>query len=138
MSGLLPLLAWLVVFALGALVIMLFVIALASSTVKQSVTDRFAAAEFIIKHQRPPSEWIRPPNLWQHLLNRNRSTQLLLSNADHVRLKKQIIRRLKGLIRYFEKSPFFEDEEARKALIHQLIDVLEAWNTKNLSEIINV
>ena len=93
-----------------------------------------------MKHQHPPSEWVYPPRLTQRLFIHkvhDQPAQLWLSERDHARLKKQIIRQMTHLIRYFEKSALFEDAEARQALVNELREVLEIWNAKSVEEIID-
>lgn len=85
-----------------------------------ALTDQFRAAETIV-NGRIPDQWVVQINrriAWRRrmrLLRRDVSgTELALAKIDK-------------LYRFYENSPFFENEEARELLLIQLRETRERW-----------
>ena len=81
-----------------------------------AISRHFKAAEYILEHHQPPPTWQTPP--WRKRLFSPSPRQN--TNADK-------LARLDELIRFFEHSPFFEDEWTRQQLLTQLGQERQNW-----------
>ena len=80
-----------------------------------AISRHFKAAEYILAHHQPPPTWQTP--LWRKRLFSQSPRQ---NTAD-------MLARLDELIRFFEHSPFFEDEWTRQQLLTQLDQERQNW-----------
>lgn len=85
-----------------------------------AITSYFLAAEYILEYHQPPMTWIYPPiSLSRRLLGLGKKK----SSPDPAYL----LFKMDDLILFFEHSSFFQDEEARTALLQQLNDERDSW-----------
>lgn len=93
-----------------------------------AITDQFRAAESI-SDGRFPVKWAMQINqrlAYQHLL------PVFQPETSGTR---QALQKIDRLIRFFEKSPFFENAEARKLLLTQLEETRQRWENMTWEEI---
>jgi hypothetical protein len=84
-----------------------------------AITSYFQAAEYILEHHQPPTTWTSPSlPISQQIFGKNKKKPL---QPD------QLLERMDDLIAFFEHSTFFQDEDARTALLEQLHDERESW-----------
>jgi hypothetical protein len=95
-----------------------------------ALTDQFRAAETIV-NGRVPDQWVVQINrriAWESrlpLFRRGVSrTELALAKIDK-------------LYRFYERSPFFENEEARELLLTQLRETRERWGKMTWEELVS-
>lgn len=81
-----------------------------------AITRHFKAAEYILAHHQPPPSWQTPP--WR---------KRLFSQSPRPTANADMLTRLDELIRFFEHSPFFEDEWTRQQLLTQLDQERQNW-----------
>ena len=81
-----------------------------------AITRHFKAAEYILTHHQPPPQWQTPP--WR---------KRLFSQSPRQNTPADMLDRLDELIRFFEHSPFFEDEWTRQQLLTQLDQERQNW-----------
>jgi hypothetical protein len=137
----LPLVALLLVFAVGVLLISILMLRFAGAVTRRMLTDPFTFAEYIIEHGRPPPDWLRSRSPFNALLRRNSpppdvQAVARMSDRQRQRTKTRLLRRLSRLIRYFQTSTFVESDEARTELLSALEQVREAWERQTLEEMI--
>jgi hypothetical protein len=111
----------LVVFALSAAAAFAIVVGLIIVYVRRvagvALTDEFRAAETIVDG--------RLPSKWAAQINRRLAlTRLLRRNVTGTELA---LDKIDKLVRFYAKSPFFEDERARKLLLARLQETRERW-----------
>jgi hypothetical protein len=95
-----------------------------------ALTDQFRAAESIAKGGFP-EKWLRQ-------INRQLAIQRWLPNLiTEVSGTGQSLSKIDRLIRFFEKSPFFENGEARDLLLAQLKETRQRWSRMTWEEIEN-
>jgi hypothetical protein len=98
--------------------------------VDAALTDPFRAAESIT-NRRFPQKWA--VQIKRRLMLK-RMIPLLFSNATGTIYALQ---KMDRLIRFFEKSPFFETPEARELLLTQLKEIRQHWAKLTWEEIGN-
>ncbi len=111
----LPILLLLVLFVVGAALIIKFTTQFAERITRRLVTDHFLAAEYILEHHQAPNTWMRPTKAPEKYLLQNR---------------------LDKLIAFFEACPFFENEDSRSLLLTQLRAERESWKERPLEVLI--
>lgn len=90
-----------------------------------AITSYFQAAEYILETHQPPMTWTNTPvPLSQRLFNRGKKK----SSPD----LSYLLRRMDELITFFEHSTFFQDEDARTALLEQLHNERSSWERRKL------
>ncbi len=137
------LLATIIFSAIGLFVVAKFMIWITSATARVAITDHFQAAEFILEHHKAPEVWVKAPGLFSSILVGRNPLKALpkvfrigeSQNEAEVG-KTRVLRRLDGLVAFFETCPFFEDEETRSVMLQELATEREAWEKKSLEEII--
>jgi hypothetical protein len=93
-----------------------------------ALTDQFRAAESIT-NGRFPEKWLKQ-------INRHQAIQRLLPfQKPEASETGQSLRKIDRLIQFFEKSPFFENVEARELLLMQLKETRQHWSTMSWEEI---
>ena len=85
-------------------------------TAAAAITRHFKAAEYILEHHQPPPAWQTVP--WR---------KRLFSQSPRQNTHADLLARLDELIRFFEHSPFFEDEWTRQQLLTQLDQERQNW-----------
>jgi hypothetical protein len=138
----LTLVALLLVFAVGVLLISIFMLRFAGAVTRRMLTDPFTFAEYITEHRRPPPDWLRSRSLLDAILRRDPpplDTQAAarMSERQRQRTKTRLLRRLSKLIRYFQTSTFVESDEARTELLSALEQARESWNQRDLEGILS-
>lgn len=92
-----------------------------------ALTDQFRAGETIVDG-RIPDQWVVQINrrlAFPRVLRRDISgTELALDKIDK-------------LYRFYEKSPFFENEKARELLLEQLQETRERWAKMTWEELMS-
>jgi hypothetical protein len=133
------LIALLLVFAVGVLLISLVMLRFAGALTRRMLTNPFTYAEYITEHRRPPPDWLRSQSLIDKLLKRPPlDAQRIggMSERGRERTKTRLLRRLQQLIRSFQNSAFFESDEARDELLAALERVRQQWAQQSLAEIV--
>lgn len=113
-----------IAFTLVVIIIIFFTRRVADLT----LTDQFRAAESISNGQFPDKWFIQ---IKQFLMLRS---MIPIPQSGSPGTKKAV-EKIEGLIRFFEKSPFFETEEARELLLKQLKDTRQHWLNMTWNEI---
>ena len=112
-----------VVFAIAACLLTVYMRRVADV----ALTDQFRAAETIVDG-RIPDQWVVQINrrlAFPRVLRRDISgTELALDKIDK-------------LYRFYEKSPFFENEKARELLLEQLQETRERWAKMTWEELMS-
>ena len=93
-----------------------------------ALTDQFRAAESITNGSFP-KKWHRQIN---HCLTLKHVIPGLAPEASGTG---QALQKLDRLIRFFEKSPFYENAEARELLLTQLKETRQRWAKMTWEEI---
>lgn len=124
----------LIVGALGAAVAFAIVIGLLIVYTRRvadvALTDQFRAGEAIVKG-RIPSHWVAQIKRRQAL----RGVLRLFgrdSSADEL-----VIAKMEGLLRFFERSPFFENAEVRALLLTELQETHARWAEMTWDELLS-
>jgi len=95
-----------------------------------SLTDQFRAAECLSQG--------RIPAQWQARIQRRVSLERAIPwGRKHATGARLAIQNLDRLLRYFERSPFFENEEARGLLLIKLRETRGRWQTMTWEQIQN-
>lgn len=98
--------------------------------VNSALTDPFRAAESISNGKFPEK--------WGTQINRQLALKRLIPVLPtHVSGTRQALRKLDRLIRFFDKSSFFENAEARELLLTQLKETRQRWAVMTWEEIVN-
>jgi len=99
-----------------------------------SVEEKHRAAEIIISTGKIPEMWIGEIGKRIRTLEKleNRAEDLV---AEQKKTKMAAVRRLDNLKKYFRKSKFVQDEEARNILIDKLNKVKVVWEQRSWEEI---
>ena len=93
-----------------------------------ALTDQFRAAESIT-NGRFPEKWLKQ-------INRRLAIQRLLPFQKFKASETgQSLRKINRLIQFFEKSPFFENAEARDLLLSQLKETRQRWSAMTWEQI---
>ncbi len=91
--------------------------AAASGRVLGATTSaRHKAAEHVIRTRRPPDEWI---------------AALPRRDVRAESAQRALLGRLDKLIRYFTHASVFQDEDARRILLHELRKARDAWASES-------
>jgi len=89
----------------------------------RTVYERHRCAEQILEDGRMPSSWYQ--EFEQSYAKREAPNP---GNREfRIRTRRHCIRRLDGLLKYFDKAPVFESEEARRMLLADLRNTRERW-----------
>jgi hypothetical protein len=97
----------------------------------RTVSERHHNAEYIISTGAVPEDWMAPYFQKIDAIGANHE----LSAADRERRsaeieaqgKRESLRRLDDLLKYFRRAPVFEDDTARQLLLGQLRSAKEVW-----------
>jgi hypothetical protein len=104
-----------------------FLVAYTRRVANVALTDQFRAGETIVDG-RIPDQWVVQINrrlAFPRVLHRDISgTELALDKIDK-------------LYRFYEKSPFFENEKARELLLEQLQETRERWAKMTWEELVS-
>jgi hypothetical protein len=114
-------------FVAAILAIVGFLVAYTRRVANVALTDQFRAGETIVDG-RIPDQWVAQINrrlASPRFLRRDISgTELALDKIDK-------------LYRFYEKSPFFENEETRELLLEQLRETRERWAKMTWKELVS-
>jgi hypothetical protein len=117
------LLAAVIAFALVATFIIIYLRRVADL----AITDQFRAAESIT-NGRFPKKWY--PEINRRLVLKRVLPSFLFEASG----TEQALQKIDRLIRFFEKSPFFESAEARELLLTQLEETRQCWANSTWEE----
>jgi hypothetical protein len=99
----------------------------------QLVRSRFRAAEHIIEEETAPEEWIAP---YRRRIGEMRLGRQDKSRAAQVaqRARRRCTRKLDGLVKFFESTPFVDTPGARHLVVRRLQNqrrrlIGEEWQT---------
>ncbi len=95
-----------------------------------ALTDKFRAAETIVAG-RIPDQWVAQIN--RRIALRG-VTRLFRRNVTRTELA---LDKIDKLYRFYENSPFFENEEVRKLLLAQLRETRERWAKMRWEELVS-
>lgn len=109
----------LIMFLFGKLILML-----TDKSAGVAITSYFKAAEYILEYHQPPKSWTNPPTTLRQRLFQGDTKKSSTDNSD-------LLHRMDDLIAFFEHSTFFQDEEARTALLEQLNDERHSWSQQS-------
>ncbi len=89
----------------------------------KTVYERHKYTEQILDDGRMPSSWYQK-------FERSAAGRAAPDPGDRefrIRTRKYCIKRLDGLLKYFDKAPVFESEEARRMLLADLRNTRQQW-----------
>ena len=95
-----------------------FLVVYASRWASAFVGRRMEDAEFILHTGLIPHRWLHGP--WPVRTNR----------------KRDALHRLDRLVKYYERTPFVENETVRRSLISRLDAVLDTWETSEWEQLL--
>lgn len=93
-----------------------------------AITDQFRAAELICDDKFPDA--------WFEQINRRLARERLLP-AFFTKMSgaEQALEKIDRLKRFFEKSPFYENAEARELLLEKLRDTRQHWSNMSWEDL---
>ena len=95
------------------------------------VDRRHRAAQEILDSGRAPKVWL------EAIDSRFPGIATGEVSAAHERgVRRRLLRELRRLQRYFEKSPLVDSEDTRQVLIAQLRDVRERWQSASVGDLL--
>ena len=99
----------------------------------KTVHDRHKSAESILEDGHVPSWWYR-----EVLVSRLRPGASVDPKDPEfrTRARRRFLKRLDGLLKYFDTAPVFESEEARRMLVRDLRAARERWATAPWADIV--
>jgi hypothetical protein len=99
---------------------------LAGRIAAKNIEKTHKTAEYIISTRMPPEDWLER---WKKKIKSVKNSSSDSKKIDHLGLQARdfSLKRLVSLIRYFENSNLVEDEETRKVILQELIDVGRFW-----------
>jgi hypothetical protein len=99
---------------------------LAGRIAAKNIEKTHKTAEYIISTRMPPEDWLER---WKKKIKSVKNSSGDSKKIDHLGLQARdfSLKRLVSLIRYFENSNLVEDEETRKVILQELIDVGRFW-----------
>ena len=92
----------------GAILLSWVIIWSTNRAARGAITQHFQDSEYILEHGEPPQAWRK--------LRWGRRAK-----------KRDLLSRLDKLLRFYEKSTFFDGEEARDELLRQLRQTRDDW-----------
>ena len=101
---------------IGAGLVAWVIIWTTNRSAQSAITRYFKASEYILETGQPPPEWLAD-SAWKRLLRASAS-----ASGKETHLK-----RLDELIRFFERSTFYDDDFARDEHLSQLESVRQSW-----------
>ncbi len=108
------------------------------------ITQRFQDAEFIMHNHKAPNLWTTGRHMYVDFLQGTLPSRLHVwllgifsGQANEKRQKDYLLKCLDAMTGYFEKCPFFQDEESRNVLISGLQNERANWVNKPINQIIN-
>jgi hypothetical protein len=104
-------------FVAAILAIVGFLVVYTRRVADVALTDQFRAGEMIV-NGRIPDQWVVQIN------RRLASPRFLRRDVSGTELA---LDKIDKLVRFYEKSPFFENEETRDLLLNQLQETRERW-----------
>lgn len=136
-------LGWILLISVSLIGVAYFAFWLLNRSAGAALTNQFRDAEFIVNQHHAPPAWTRPRRgfVWlmqsaPGLLKRGRHRPDAAADDASSPEKTRILKRMDELIRFFEESPFFEEEETRTLLLKELEAERTAWANKSLGEIV--
>jgi len=120
--------SYLLIVVIAFALVVFFIMVYTRRVADSALTDQFRAAESITNGGFP-EKWLRQ-------INRQLAIQRLLPILKpEASGTGQSLSKIDRLIRFFEKSPFFENAEARQLLLAQLKEVRQRWENMTWEEI---
>lgn len=109
------------------------------SALGKTVRARHKAAEEILNTGNVPAEWRRDydKRRRKHAGSGSGPEDAPDSNVLwrlHAQAKKQALKRMDDLLKYFARAPVFDSEDTRKELIQELRDVQARWKESDWAE----
>jgi hypothetical protein len=114
-------------FVAAILAIVGFLAAYTRRVANVALTDQFRAGETIV-NGRIPDQWVAQIN------RRLASPRFLRRDASGTELA---LEKIDKLYRFYEKSPFFENEKTRQLLLEQLRETRERWAKMTWEELVS-
>jgi hypothetical protein len=119
---------FLLVFVIAFVLVIIFIAVYTRRVADLALTDQFRAAESITNGNFP-KKWYMQIN---RCLALKRVIPALTPEASGTG---QALQKIDRLIRFFEKSPFLENAEARELLLNQLKETRQRWSKMTWEEI---
>jgi glutamine synthetase adenylyltransferase len=119
---------FLLVLVIAFALITIFIAAYTRRVADAALTDPFRAAESIT-NGKFPEKWVAQIN------RRLALKRLMPALMPEVSGTGQALQKIDRLIRFFEKSPFFENKEARELLLSRLKETRQRWEQMTWEEI---
>lgn len=120
--------SFLLFFVIAFALVTTFIIFYTRWVADSALTDQFRAAESITNGAFP-EKWSKQIN--QRLAYKHLFPALQPETSG----TRQALQKIDRLIRFFERSPFFENAEAREQLLAQLKEVRQRWEDMTWEEI---
>ena len=119
---------FLLVFVIAFVLVIIFIVVYTRRVADLALTDLFLAAESITNGNFPKK--------WHRQINRSlRLKRVIPALTPEPSGTGQALQKIDRLIRFFEKSPFFENAEARELLLTQLKENRQRWANMTWEEI---
>jgi len=119
---------FLIVFVIVFAVVVFLIAIYTRQVADMALTGQFRAAENITNGHFPQK--------WAVQINRRLALQRMIPViTPEVSGIELALQKLDRLVRFFEKSPFFENAQARELLLSQLKETRQRWSTMTWEEI---
>ena len=114
--------------AIAFALVIIFIVTYMRRVADYAITDQFRAAESITNG--------RFPKKWAMQIDRRLAFMTIIpGKTPRASGTEQALQKLERLIRFFEKSPFFENAQARELLLTQLKETRQRWAEMTWEEI---
>lgn len=130
MDGLIPLLLGLVVVFVGIVVVMG---RFAIGRMERSVSGRFQEADFIINTGLAPGSWTARYHRTLKRMERRGTSDPRRMRYEKV-ARRRLVRRLRRLERYFDRTSLFGDEATRRHTTSRIQTVGNSWKENRFSD----
>ena len=125
---------------LGFIIFLVATIKIGSRTmgyfIGKMVSEKHKAAEEIINTGNAPKNWT---DTFQEMIVSLHEPPINELRIEKIKkkAKKNILKKLKDIIKYFTKSPCFENEEVRKELLETLKNTYSCWEKNGWESILS-
>ena len=120
---------FIIILIVAFVVVMRFLVTYLRQVTDRALTTHFRAAE-AISDGSIPDHWVVQIN---RQISRNRVLGRFRSKKSHTELA---VEKIDKLYRFFENSPFYENDEARETLLQQLQQTRTRWAQATWEELV--
>ena len=123
----------LIVLVTGFLLIIKMIAGLTGRVSERLLTNYFRSAEALDNDELPPAWGDQIQKMARRGVVRTGPAQMLPWDQA---AKPFLMKKIRGLRKYFETSPFVENQEAREAILELFDDVATRWEASELPDIL--